>query len=99
MTSIDSTLEGSANSRFSSDYREGVNAALDQLRTWKASLPRPPELAQQLQRGISDRSGEQQAGFSETIAAYLWGVMDFGEPYLDVWNPLDDIAEAGVSHG
>ncbi|WP_155633884.1 hypothetical protein [Burkholderia cepacia] len=85
-------LGTSANPRFTPEYREGVVAALDQLRAWKeVDLPKPPELARQWEVGVSSRSGDERIGFSETIAAYLWLSLDGGVPYLDTWKPLYDI--------
>ncbi|WP_155635463.1 hypothetical protein [Burkholderia cepacia] len=98
--SIGPNLGASENVPFTSEYRKGVAAAVDQLRVWKTvKMPKPRELARQWESGVSSRSGDQRTGFSETIAAYLWGLMCMGEPYLDNWDPLEDIAEAEVNHG
>ncbi|MCA8435345.1 hypothetical protein [Burkholderia seminalis] len=95
-----SNLGATENAPFTSEYRKGVAAAVDQLRVWKTvEMPNPRKLARQWESGVSQRLGDQRAGFSETIAAYLWGLMCMGEPYLDNWDPLEDIAETEVSHG
>jgi hypothetical protein len=98
-----------AKPQFTSEYRRGVAAAVEHLRTWAREVKTPQMVAREWESGVSSRAGDERTGFSDAIAAYLWGIMTLGEPDLDVWDPLEDLsdnewadmvkARAEVSHG
>ena len=79
-------------SRFSRDFRAGVDEACDLLATWQEADAQPQVIAGECLAELERLSGDHRSGFMNTIAAYLACCFGSCLPVLGRWDVYREIS-------